>query len=392
MLKWILIVVGVVAIVVVGAVFLLVSNVDSIAKAGVEKYASEAVKANVTLQEVTISTTSGEGSLRGLKVGNPQGFNTESAIEFGEVSVALDVLSLASDTVVIKSVVITAPQVTYEIGAAGSNIDALRKNVADYTGASPGSASTAAASGGAAAGEGGRKLVIENLYVRDGSVNVSATFLKGKKLSAPLPNIHLKDIGKDGGGASPAEVAKQLVDALAKESGVAVTALDLNKLTGAVGKAAAGAVGAAIGAATGAGGAAGAVGGAAGTAAGAAKKGAEEAAGAAPPRRAPRASPERSRSCSETRATAPRRPSPESRPQGDAATSEIAAMQVGSSLRGAFTWGLTGYARKLSGALGLSSSRAPSTSQRAQSSGSRATGMRSCRNARSSLRLVVMIA
>ena len=153
--KWILIVVGVVAIVVVGAVFLLVSNVDSIAKAGVEKYASEAVKANVTLQEVTISTTSGEGSLRGLKVGNPQGFNTESAIEFGEVSVALDVLSLASDTVVIKSVVITAPQVTYEIGAAGSNIDALRKNVADYTGASPGSASTAAASGGAAAGEGG---------------------------------------------------------------------------------------------------------------------------------------------------------------------------------------------------------------------------------------------
>lgn len=100
-------------------------------------------------------------------------------------------------------------------------------------------------------------------------------------MSAPLPNIHLKDIGKDGGGASPAEVAKQLVDALAKESGVAVTALDLNKLTGAVGKAAAGAVGAAIGAATGAGGAAGAVGGAAGTAAGAAKKGAEEAAGAA---------------------------------------------------------------------------------------------------------------
>ena len=279
--KWILIVVGVVAIVVVGAVFLLVSNVDSIVKAGVEKYASEAVKANATLQEVTISTTSGEGSLRGLKVGNPQGFNTESAIEFGEVSVALDVLSLASDTVVIKSVVITAPQVTYEIGAAGSNIDALRKNVADYTGASPGSASTAAASGGAAAGEGGRKLMIENLYVRDGSVNVSATFLKGKKLSAPLPNIHLKDIGKDGGGASPAEVAKQLVDALAKESGVAVTALDLNKLTGAVGKAAAGAVGAAIGAATGAGGAAGAVGGAAGTAAGAAKKGAEEAAGAA---------------------------------------------------------------------------------------------------------------
>jgi len=44
--------------------------------------------------------------------------------------------------------------------------------------------------------------------LRDGKVSVSdnAAFLKGKKLDAPIPNIELKDIGKEDGGASAGDV------------------------------------------------------------------------------------------------------------------------------------------------------------------------------------------
>ena len=68
--------------------------------------------------------------------------------------------------------------------------------------------------------------------MRDGKVGVSATFLQGKELSASLPTIHLKDIGKKEGGATPAEVADQLMTAITKSATSAVSALNLDKMMG----------------------------------------------------------------------------------------------------------------------------------------------------------------
>ena len=98
------------------------------------------------------SATSGEGVLRGLKMGNPKGFKSDSAFRLGEVRVRIDIDSLGRDTVVIKEVVITAPEITYELWPNGSNIDAIRRNVESTMGAGAGQAR-----GGDAAGT---KLVI----------------------------------------------------------------------------------------------------------------------------------------------------------------------------------------------------------------------------------------
>lgn len=74
---------GIVVVIVIGAVFLL-SNLDSIIKAAVEEVGSEATQAKVSLNEVEISTE-GKGALRGFSVGNPAGFETDSAFKLGEV-------------------------------------------------------------------------------------------------------------------------------------------------------------------------------------------------------------------------------------------------------------------------------------------------------------------
>jgi hypothetical protein len=63
-------------------------------------------------------------------------------------------------------------------------------------------------------------------------VNVSAAMLKGQKLSAALPDIHLRDIGKQKGGADPSEVVEILVKAISQSSVKAVGTLDLNKVLG----------------------------------------------------------------------------------------------------------------------------------------------------------------
>ena len=149
--------------------------------------------------------------MRGFVLGNPKGFNTKSAMKFGEVSVTIDPSTITSDVIVIKEVRITEPEVTYELGSGGSNFDAIKRNVDAYVG---GGGKTPPKKGEKKeAGKKGPKLVIENLYITGGKVGVSATFLKGKSVGGTLPDIHLKDIGKEKKtepGATPGEVAKKV--------------------------------------------------------------------------------------------------------------------------------------------------------------------------------------
>lgn len=224
--------VGAVVIVVIAAVVFLVSNLGTLIKKGVEKYGSEVVQAKVTLDSADISAKSGEGALKGLTVGNPKGFATPSAFRLGQIGVKLDTGTITKDVIVIKEVTIAAPEVTYEWASGGSNVDVIQKNVNAYM-AKFGSGQPKDAKKGE-----GPKIIIENLYIRDGKVNVSATALKGKTLSAGLPNIHLKDIGKEKKGATPEEVAEKVIASLTSGVGKAVQGLGLDKMLGAAGEAA----------------------------------------------------------------------------------------------------------------------------------------------------------
>ncbi len=237
MKRWIFIAGGVLAalvLLVVIILFFVVSSLDSIIKAAVEKYGSEVTQVEVRLDKAKVSITSGEGTLRGLTVGNPKGFKTDRAFSLGEISVALDVGTVTQNPIVIKEIVISAPEVTYELRSGGSNIDVIQRNVNAYTGTAKGKAKVKDPD------KEGRKLIIQHLYVKKGKVNVSATMLKGKELSAALPDIHLKDIGKEKGGADPSEVVEKLVMAISQSAGKAVGTLDLDRIVGSVKDAVAG--------------------------------------------------------------------------------------------------------------------------------------------------------
>lgn len=216
---------GVVVVVIAVVAYYLYSSLDTLIQAAVEKYGSEITQAEVTLDGVELDLASGKGALRGLTVGNPEGFETPSAFELGAISIELDIGTIASDTIVIKKIVIDQPGVTYELSGDGNNIDAIRNNVDAYM------AKHGLAKGGDAEKEQdeGPKLIIENLYVRGGTVSVSATILKGKSMTAPLPDIHLKDIGKEEGGASPGEVVERVMTSLGDGAAKAVGGLGVGK-------------------------------------------------------------------------------------------------------------------------------------------------------------------
>ncbi len=221
-MKRVLIIGGLALLIVIGLLMYgLFTSLDSIVQAAIQNYGSEVTQTPVTVKEVTIGVTDGQGAIKGLRVGNPTGFTTDQAFQLGEIYLALDVGTITGDPVVVKEIRIDKPAVTYELGPDGSNIDAIQQNVEAYIG--PGKSSQDDNSKGP-------KLVIENLSIEGGEITVKTTVLTEQALSTRLPDIHMKDIGKAKGGTSPGEVAKQIVAQLTKGVGSAVATLNLGNL------------------------------------------------------------------------------------------------------------------------------------------------------------------
>ena len=80
---------AVVALIIVAVIFVF-SSLDGIVQTAVEKFGTEIVGAKVSLADVEISATSGKGILRGLKVGNPEPFKTDSAFSSPLTKSSLD--------------------------------------------------------------------------------------------------------------------------------------------------------------------------------------------------------------------------------------------------------------------------------------------------------------
>lgn len=189
---------------VIAAVVWLASNLDHLVKSAIETYGLEITGVTVTVKSVKLSPTDGQGAISGLALGNPQGFKTDKAFRLGEISMTIDPASLTKDVVVIKEIVISNPEVTYEKAGNTTNLEAIQRNVDNYVKARFGESDK----------KSGKKMIIENLHIRDGKVTLSGGLLGSSTMTTSMPNIHLKDIGKKSNGASAGEVAKQVMSAM----------------------------------------------------------------------------------------------------------------------------------------------------------------------------------
>ncbi|MDG4720747.1 MULTISPECIES: hypothetical protein [Thalassospira] len=251
-MKKILIGLAAIIFLVVGGLVYVYVNLDDIVKTTIEKAGTRVTLAEVTVEGVAIEATQNTAAINGLVVGNPDGFKTDYAFSLGNISVRLDGSTLTSDTIRIIEVVVDAPSVTYELGNGSSNIATIQRNVESFVQRVSGPAGAGGADGDAAGDDAGSstKIIIDNVYVRNGNVGVSAALLQGKKLSASLPEIHLKDVGKEENGATPAQVAGEILTAINASVFQAVSSLNVDGLLQGVGDLGKGVVGAIGGAAS----------------------------------------------------------------------------------------------------------------------------------------------
>src|SRR5215469_244689 len=104
---------------------------DSGIKRGVETFGPKLTKVDVKLDSVSIGLLSGSGKIKGLVVGNPTGYKSPTAISVGSASLALSPGSLLSDKVVIKSINLQSPEITFETDFHGNNLSKLQSNLND---------------------------------------------------------------------------------------------------------------------------------------------------------------------------------------------------------------------------------------------------------------------
>lgn len=184
-------------------------SLGTILKRGLETHGPRMLGAPVTAGVVTVSPFSGEGTIRGLRIGNPEGFTTPTAIEVGGIRVALDVKSLlGGGRILIKEIVVERPVITLETGPGGTNLQKLQKNLEGYAPSSPKEAEKTE----------GRKVEIARFRLTGARATAVVPQLKVAPQTVEVPDVELTGIGAKSGGATVADASKQILSAVTQSA------------------------------------------------------------------------------------------------------------------------------------------------------------------------------
>jgi len=178
---------------------------DGAIKKGVETIGPQVTKVDVKLDSVSLSVLSGSGKVKGLILGNPQGFQTPHAISVGNTSVAVSPGSFLSDKIVVRSIRVEAPEITLEGTLNGNNLTKILDNV---KGVAAGDSADKSAPKSAKAG---KKIQVDDFLMTGAKVQLSIVGMGGKSVPVVLPDIHFTNLGTGPEGITAADLTQRVL-------------------------------------------------------------------------------------------------------------------------------------------------------------------------------------
>ena len=169
----------------------------------IEIAGSNALGVPVTVTGVSISPFTGEGSIRGVNIANPEGFDAPYAIELGGLDLKVNVGSLVSDVIEVNSIVISDAKITYETKLVTDNIRSLLNNLPNDDAAPVIEANPDAAAS--------KQVIIRDLRILNPQINLHTAVASAPVL---LPDIQLQNIGEQNNAVTVAEAARQILAAI----------------------------------------------------------------------------------------------------------------------------------------------------------------------------------
>lgn len=187
---------GLVLILVIG-VGVAYSQLDSIVKVGVETGGPETLKVPVTVESVSLSPFSGKVAIKGLEVGQPEGYGEGMIASVGSFDMKLKPSSLMSDHIIIESIVIDAPMLDARRIEGKTNFEKLQQNV-----------------GPSDEAPSDITLTIKSMQIRGAQVTVKNEGTINVDQTIKLADFSITDLGTDEKGMAPKEIARHVMAVL----------------------------------------------------------------------------------------------------------------------------------------------------------------------------------
>jgi hypothetical protein len=198
---------------VVGVVGYLVWSLDARVARAIEEQGTRIVGTRVRVDSVDIELAAGKGTIRGVRVANPEGYSSDDAITLAAVELAIDGRSVGEQPFRVTRVSVGDSQVNFELRQdGGSNIEYLTRHIS--RGSDEGPAEPAAR------GE-PQRFAIGEFAFAGGEIFVARPGIEGRE-KVDLPDLELHDLGGKQ-GASGGEIGEQIARAFTRRV-VAATA------------------------------------------------------------------------------------------------------------------------------------------------------------------------
>jgi len=202
------IILGLVLVIVIAGgigIYYLLTNLDALVKAAIEKHGSEATQTAVRVDNVKINIQEGSGAILGLTIRNPTGFDLPNAFSLAKIKIAIDYKSLKEQPYVIDEITVRAPQIFFEINNdKKNNLNELKKKLS--IGKSPDKSSQEVKQSDSSE----PRLIIKRIRFTDGNMKAMIAPLDNKKYELKMPTLLMSNLGGKK-GLTPSELANEII-------------------------------------------------------------------------------------------------------------------------------------------------------------------------------------
>src|SRR4051812_22485383 len=154
-------------------VLLVAWRLDDVVKRAVETVGPQITKTSVNLDSIHIGLMTGSAKVKGFILGNPEGFASSNAMSVGVAEVGVNPFSVLSKKIVIRTIHVEAPEITFEGNPfSGNNFSKLLDNVngTAKAGGPPMTNTTAKA-----ASKPAPKIEVDEFFITGARVHIVAT-------------------------------------------------------------------------------------------------------------------------------------------------------------------------------------------------------------------------
>lgn len=190
-------------VIIVAAVLIVGFFLGDVVKAGINTVGPKVTQTAFHVDSVSISALTGSASLHNFVIGNPDEYKDKAtnAISVGKTAVSVAPFSVLGDKIVVKSIEVRDPEITFEGNPLGANnLKKIMDNVNAFTGGANKTAETNAPAGQ----KPGKKLEVDDFLITGAKVHFNGATL-------PLPDIHLTNLGKGSDGITPSALIQEVL-------------------------------------------------------------------------------------------------------------------------------------------------------------------------------------